>query len=297
MLTKRACLKTKNLSPKRYLIVDEVKSLVIESNRTLGGVGAILMLIGVISQVSTAFRYLFPQSTGALILASIGGLFGILSFVGFVLFLVAMYGFSKDYQDHRIFSYLLYGIIITIIAAVILVAILVIAILFNVATLFPNLSSSMPSSTQISSQMSKIFGLMFPLFGLVGIIWIAFNVKAFNLLSDKSKVPMFRTGAKVLIAGALVNIGIALIFAVVGSYVSLSFNTLLALLTIGGLVQDVAWVLLAMAYFRIQAPPVPMQAAAPVNTASVSGQVKFCTYCGAPNPIDATYCTRCGQKL
>ena len=271
--------------------------MTIESNRTLGGVAAILMIIGVISQASTVFGYVFPTSAGALILAGIGGLFGVLSFVGFLLFLVAMYGFSKDYQDHRIFSYLLYGIIITIVAAVIVFAIFVIVILFNFANLFPSLSSSAPSSSQISSEMSKIFGLIFPLFGLVGIIWIAFNVKAFNLLSDKSKVPLLRTGAKVLITGALVNIAIAIVFAVVGSNISVSFNTLLALLTIGGLVQDVAWVLLAMAYFRIQAPAVPMQAAVPINILPVSGQVKYCAYCGAPNQQNALYCTHCGQKL
>ena len=271
--------------------------MTIESNRTLGGVAAILMLIGVISQASTVFGYAFPRSTGALIFAGIGGIFGVLSFVGFLLFLVAMYGFSKDYQDHRIFSYLLYGIIITIIAAVILLAIFFIVILFNAATLFPNLSSSASSSSQISSQMSKIFGLIFPLFGLVGIIWVAFNVKAFNLLSDKSNVLLFRTGAKVLIAGALVNIVIAIIFAVIGTYVSVSFTTLFALLTIGGLMQDIAWVLLAMAYFRIQAPVLRVQVAEPVNIPTVSGQVKYCSHCGAPNPLDATYCTRCGQKI
>jgi uncharacterized membrane protein len=208
-----------------------------------------------------------------------------------------MYGFSKDYQEHRIFSYLLYGIIITIVAAVIALAIFFIVLLSNFASIFPNLSSSTSSSSQISSGMSKIFSLVFPLFGLIGVIWVAFNVKALNLLSDKSKVPLFRTGAKVLIAGAIVNIIIALIFAVVSSYVSISFNILLALLTIGSLVQDVAWVLFAMAYFRIQSPAVPVQAAAPVNIQPSSGQVKFCTYCGAQNPLDAIYCTRCGQKL
>jgi uncharacterized membrane protein len=253
------------------------------------------MLIGVISQASTIFRYVFPQSVGALIFAGIGGLFGVLSFVGFLLFLVAMYGFSKDYQDHRIFSYLLYGIIITIVAAVVVLVILVIVILFNLTTLFPNLSSSAPPSSQISSEMSRIFGFVFPLFSLVGIIWIAFNVKAFNLLSDKSNVPLFRTGAKVLIAGALVNIVIAIIFAVVVSFVTVPLNTLLALLTIGGLVQDVAWVLLAMAYFRIQVPTVPVQAA--INIPPVSGQVKYCTYCGAPNQLNALYCSHCGQKI
>ena len=254
--------------------------MTIESNRTLGGVAAILMLIGIISQATTALRYVFPNSLGALILTGIGSLFGILSFVGFLLFLVAMYGFSKDYQEHRIFSYLLYGIIITIVAAVVVLAIFFIVILFNFASIFPNLSSSAPSS-QISTEMSKIFSLVLPLFSLVGIIWILFNVKAFNLLSDKSKVPLFRTGAKVLIAGALVNIVIAIIFAAVSFYVSIPLNTLLALLTIGSLVQDVAWVLFAMAYFRIQATAVPVQAAAPVNIQPNSGQVKICPYCGA----------------
>ena len=134
------------------------------------------------------------------------------------------------------------------------------------------------------------------MFSVVGIIWIAFNVKAFNLLSYKSKEPLFRTGAKVLLAGALVNIVIAIIFAVVGSYVSVSLTTLLVLLTIGGLVQDAAWILFAKAYFRIQAPTVPVQAAAP-TVPPISEQVKFCTYCGAPNPIDATFCIRCGQKI
>ena len=201
-----------------------------------------------------------------------------------------MYGFSKDYDEHRIFSNLLNGIVITIIAVVVAIVIAVIIILFNFATLFPNLSSS-ASSSQISSSFSKMFGLILPIFTLVGVIWIAFVVRAFNLLSDKSKVPLFRTGAKVLLVGALVNIVIAVIFAVVGFYISLSLNNPLALLTIGNLVQSVAWVFLAMAYFRIK-PPAPQalsthplfQAAAPASVPAVSGQVKYCPYCGAPKP-------------
>ena len=116
---------SKKLILKRNLIVLRGKKLTIESNRTLGGVAAILMLIGVISQASTAFEVCFSQFAGASIFTGIGGLFGVLSFVGFLLFLVAMYGFSKDYQEHRIFSYLLYGIIITIVAAVVVLAIFV----------------------------------------------------------------------------------------------------------------------------------------------------------------------------
>ncbi len=217
--------------------------MTIESNRSLGGIAAILTLLGILSQLSTIFRYAFPNAIGLNILFSVvGGLIGILAFVGFILFLIAMYGFSKDYNDHRIFSYLLYGIVITIVAAVIMIVIFVIVILFNFAVMFP--SSSAASSSQISSSISKIFSLILPLFGLVGVIWVVFNVKAFNLLSDKSKVPLFRTGAKVLLAGALVNVVLAIIFAIVGFYVSISLNNLLALLTVGFIVQDVAWVFL-----------------------------------------------------
>ena len=271
--------------------------MTIESNRTLGGVGAILTLIGVFSQITSLFHYIFPNSPGiSLISIGVGGVFGFLAIVGFLLFLIAMYGFSKDYNEHRIFSNLLYGIVITIIAVVVVTIIAVLIILFNFSTLFPNLGSS-TSSAQMSSSFSKTFSSISPFFSLVGVIWIAFVVRAFNSLSDKSKVPLFRTGAKVLLAGALANIVIAIIFAVVGFYIGASLNTLLALLTIGGFVQDVAWVLLAMSYFRIQAAAAPVQAISAINVPPVSVQVKYCGHCGAPNQTDSVYCARCGQKL
>ena len=132
--------------------------MTIESNRTLGGVAAILTLIGVFSQITSLFHYIFPNSTGAsLIVSGVGGIFGVLALVGFLLFLIAMYGFSKDYNEHRIFSNLLYGIVITIIAVVVVTSVIaVLIILFNFATLFPNLSSS-TSSTQISPHSRKLW--------------------------------------------------------------------------------------------------------------------------------------------
>src|SRR5208282_5929696 len=140
------------------------------------------------------------------------------------------------------------------IAVVVAIVIAVIIILFNFATLFPNLSSSTSSSSP------NTFGFISPFFSLAAVVWIVFIVRAFNLLSDKSKVPLFRTGAKLVLAGALVNIVIAVTFGVVGCYVALSLNPLLALLTVGNLMQNVAWVLLAKAYFRVQATAVPMHA-------------------------------------
>lgn len=274
-----------------------VSKLTIESNRTLGGVAAILTVVGVFSLITSLFHSIFPNSLGLTIVSfGVSGVFGVLAFVGFLLFLIAMYGFSKDYNEHRIFSYLLYGIVITIVAVVITSVISVLIILFNFASLFPNLSSS--SSTQVPS-FSNTFAWFTPVFGLVAVIWTVFVMLSFNLLSDKSKVPLFRTGAKVLLAGPIINIVIAILFAAMSlsAHISLSLNVLLALLTIGNLVQTIAWVLLAKAYFSIQAPAAPAQLSSPSYAAPVFGQVKYCSRCGAPNQLDAQYCTRCGQKL
>jgi uncharacterized membrane protein/ribosomal protein L40E len=273
------------------------EGLAIESNRTLGGISACLFLIGIISQITSLFQITFPKSIGIALLSGIGGIFSVLSFVGLILFLIAMYGFSKDYKEPKIFSNILNGLIFTIVAAFVAVLILVAIVLLNLTNLFPNVGSSAASSTQIPSSISKILSEALPVLSIVGIIWIAFNVLSLNLLGDKSKVSLFKTGAKVLLAGAILNVVIAIIFAIVGFYVSISFNTLLALLFVGGLVQDAAWLLLAMAYFRIHAPTTSMPTITTQNVKPTSAQVKYCDKCGAPNQLDAIYCTRCGQKL
>jgi uncharacterized membrane protein/ribosomal protein L40E len=266
----------------------------------MGGVAAILLFVGVVSQVISAFQLALPNSSLAyLALTGISGVIAVLSFVGFVLFFIAMYGFSKDYAEHRIFHYILYGLIAAIVAGVIAVVISVFVIIISAASQFSSFSSSSPSQSQITSLIDKSFLPILPVFAAVALIWIIFNVRAFNLLADKSKVFLFRTGAKVLLAGALVTVAVTIIFAAIASSFSISYNTLLLTLTApGAFVQDAAWALMAIAYFRIQAPLAP--AVTPVNVApfsTVSAQVKYCSKCGAPNQTDAVYCTRCGQKL
>jgi uncharacterized membrane protein/ribosomal protein L40E len=275
----------------------------IASNRTIGGIAACFILIGVVNQVIEVFQYAFPSSNAAyLALSGISDAVGVLAFVGLLLFFIAMYGFSRDYGERGIFNNLMYGIVAVIVAGVIAVVYTVIILLFNIGNIIPN-SSSSPSSTQISSSVLHSLLPVFPVFAVIGLIWIWFNVRAFNLLADKSTVVLFRTGAKVLLAGAALTIAIAIVFALIGSSYSWSYSTLLILFIPGGLVQDVAWALLAMAYFRIK-PPAPQalstqpsfQAVAPASVPAVSGQVKYCRYCGAQNPTDAIYCTRCGTK-
>jgi len=265
----------------------------------MGGIAACFILIGVVSQVSEIFQYILPNSSAAyLALSGISGIVSVLGLVGFLLFFIAMYGFSRDYGDHRIFSNLLYGVIVVIVAGVIAVIFTLIVIFSNISSIVPNFTSTPASPAQITSSMLNSILPVFPVFAVIGLIWVVFNVRSFNLLADKSKVPLFRTGGKVLLAGAVLSIVVSVVFAVIGPSLSLSYSTLLTLFIPGGLVQDVAWALLAMSYFRIK--PSAASAVAPLNVPqapSVSAQVKHCPHCGAPNQTDSAYCTRCRQKL
>ena len=106
----------------------------IQTNRTLGGIGAYITLIGAVSGVSSLINYAYPNSVAAnLAFSAVSGIVGVFGFVGFILFFVAMYGFSKAYGEYRIFSYVLWGLIITIVAGVIAVVIFIAIIFSNIA--------------------------------------------------------------------------------------------------------------------------------------------------------------------
>lgn len=262
----------------------------------MGGVGAIFSVLGVISTVSSVFLYGYPNSTFVnLPLALFSGFVGLFSFVGFILFLVAMYGFSRDYNEHRIFNYLLYGFLATIIAAIIAGVIAVVFVLLNISSLIPNLNNSTTTPSQISSFMQSFLSPFLAVFSFVGIIWVVFNVLAFRLLGKKAEVPLFDTGALILLVGAIVNVAVSIVLAVLLYGGSIGYNTFLLASVPGGIVQNVAWVLLAIAFFRIKVPP--QRTFASPNVPPLGAQMKYCPNCGAPNQLNATFCSRCGQKL
>lgn len=271
--------------------------MTIESNRMLGGIGACFTLIGAVSSVSSLIQYAYPNSVATnMVFSAVTSIVGVLSFVGFILFLIAMYGFSKAYGEHRIFDYILYGLIITIVAAVIAVVIIFVIIFSNIASIIPsfNPSTTSPSPSQITSTTLTFLAPVLAVLGFVSLIDVVFNVRAFNLLGDKSQVRLFRTAAKVLLAGALLTVVLGIVFAALASSALVSFNALLIMAVPGGIVQDVAWALLAIAFFRIRA--LPTQTFTPTSVQAVTGQVKYCPNCGAQNQPDAIYCTRCGKK-
>jgi uncharacterized membrane protein len=243
------------------------------------------------------------NSTGvSLALSAVSGIFSLLSLIGIILVLVAMSGFASDYREPKIMVYIWKAIITIIIGVVIIVAIAFIIILSNLSTIIPNNpgnGSTLLSSSQIAATTERWIAPIFPIAGFVGLISIVFVMRSLNLLAEKSEVSLFRVSGKVLLASILVTIVIGIIFAVVSAYISIPYTSISLVGIPGGIVQEFAWILLAMAYFRIKAPILPTQPFQTVPSAYVtfSGQVKYCTYCGSQNPAQAIYCTHCGQKM
>ena len=273
--------------------------MTVESNRMIGGIAACLFVTGVVSQVINLYELTIPTHGLAYsALLGVSGVIAFLAFIGFILFLVAMHGFSKDYGEPKIFNLLLYGLIIAIVVSIIAIVVAVFVAIVNAVVMLPSLGTP-PSQSQISSVVTKTTLLFLPAFSVAELIWIVFNVRSFNVLSDKSKVTQFKTGAKVLLAGALVSLTFAIMLAVVGSYISLAYNSaLLAYGIPGGFVQAAAWVLLAIAYSGIQTFSAPTAVLTNVQPAqTVYGQVRYCTKCGTPSSSDALFCSHCGQKL
>jgi uncharacterized membrane protein len=207
--------------------------MTIESSRTLGGVGAILMLIGTLP-----------------VLGSYS--FGILGLVGLILVLVALYGFANIYKEKGIFNYSLYGLIAGIVGIVIASTVLIVSVLVNLKNflleIYPSWNGSWSSISSLSGMtpntsnitLSNIGPFLAGIFTVLVILWVFLIVWAFfarrslGMLSTKTGVGLFSTAALLLLIGAVLTI-----------------------IIIGFLLMWIAVLLMAIAFFQIKAQPVP----------------------------------------
>jgi uncharacterized membrane protein len=220
--------------------------MTLESSKTLGGVGAILLLIGTIPFA--------PQYTG------------VIALVGFILILVALHGLADIYKENGIFNNALYAFIATIVGVVAAALTAVYVILYTsilkdfLLKIYPgwtygdwsSLSGRTPTTTNITwSDVSPVLGAIF---GVLAILWIFliisafFNRRSLKMLSAKASVGLFSTAGLLLIIGSV-----------------------LAIVLIGLLLMWIAVLLVAIAFFQIQsqpqqpaAPPPPPQTPVPV---------------------------------
>jgi uncharacterized membrane protein len=269
--------------------------MTIESNRTLGGIGALLTLTGVVSTILTIIESGNPASTNFAVLG-VSSIIGFLTFIGFILFLVAMHGFSRDYAEHRIFRYILYGFLAALVSAIVIAVIWVSFTIVNVFSAISNNPSVPANSSAIQTLLAPYLSPLGAAFSVVALVYALFNYKAYNLLADKSGVRLFGSAAKILVLGAIVNIAVEVTFAVLGFTGSIDLTTLALAAVPGGLIQYLAWAFVAKGFFSIKAPAIQTttQQTAPTMT---TPSAKYCPGCGAKNQTDSTYCVRCGKKL
>lgn len=170
--------------------------MTIESNKTLGGIGAILMAIG--------------------FLPFAGVYTGIIALVGLILVLISVKGFSDYYKDSRIFNNVLYAIVIAIVGAIVagvFVATAAIGLLnalgITMGRVYDwtmiqqliqnvNINAVLPYITTILLSLVLLF-----VFAIVAAIFVR---RSMTSLSEKTRVHMFATTGLVFLIGAILTI-------------------------------------------------------------------------------------------
>jgi len=179
--------------------------MTLESSKTLGGIGAILLFIGVIPFI----QYLW-----------------VLGLVGAVLILVALNDISNYYKARGIFRNALYGIIIGIAGIITAVVVAVASILVNlsnikdfISNIYPGwngdwstLSGLTPNTSNLnpSDILPFVTGIFLVFVAILVVIWIfaiistLFVRRSLKEVADKSNVGSFGTAGLLLLIGAII---------------------------------------------------------------------------------------------
>jgi uncharacterized membrane protein len=197
----------------------------LETSKNLGGIGAILMFVGILIS---------------------GYSYGIITLVGLILVMVAMYGLANHYMESGIFNNALYGVITAIVGLVVF-GIVVVYALFDFFTAL-GLTIGMGNFADWAAGLSQmdwanlglsIIGdfIVYILLALVVlfvfvVITAIFLRKSLGLLSSKSGVGLFGTTGTMILIGAVLTI-----------------------IAIGLILIWVSLLLLAIAFFQIRTQP------------------------------------------
>jgi uncharacterized membrane protein len=171
--------------------------MTLESNKTMGGIGAILMAVG--------------------FLPFAGAYTGILSLIGLILVLISVKGLSDYYKDSRIFNNVIYAIVIGIVGAVvagILIVTAAIGLLDALGINMSNLSnwstfqSAITNVTDINTLLPYIATIAISLILLFvfAVVAAIFLRRSMNGLSEKTHVHLFSTTGLLFLIGAVLTI-------------------------------------------------------------------------------------------
>lgn len=200
----------------------------LESNKTLGGVGAVLMVIGFIGFFVMGYA-------------------GLLLLVGAILVLIALKGLADHYQESGIFNNALYGFITTIVGVVVCIAVMIIVVLQMLASI--EIDWTNPAAVQQYFMSMGIEGLwsfigtaiaaLVALFIFLVVSAVLFR-KSLDSLSARSGEKIFGTAGLLWLIGAVLSI-----------------------ILIGFVLIWFSWILMAVGFFSIKTtaaqPPVTVQ--------------------------------------
>jgi uncharacterized membrane protein len=176
----------------------------IETSKTLGGIGAILMFIGVIP---------------------VANIYGVIELVGLILVMVALYNIGNYYTEKGIFNNALYGLIAGIVGGVVAAGAIFITVLTSLETflyeIFPSWNGDWtalsgltpdPSNIDLGAIGSLVGGLLATLLILwvFAIIATFFARRSLISLSAKSGVGLFSTTGLLMLIGAVLIIALGI---------------------------------------------------------------------------------------
>ena len=269
--------------------------MAVSSNRVMGFAAALLIIIGSIPALLNIGQYSNPFST----VSNVGGslLLSLLGIIGLILFLVAMNGLANDHQDRKIFNNALYSFITGIIVAVAAAIIGIFIVLSNISSLIPSTEPPFFSPGYFESLISYFVPVL-PIVSILNLIPAWFNLRAFNKLTSKSGVKLFRTTGLLGIVAVVVTIVLGFVAAALFYVNVIEASSVFTVSVAGSAISLVAWIVAAVAFWSIKEPTSqPSPTPTPQNSMEPVGQVKYCPHCGAPNAVNAEYCVRCGKKL
>ena len=264
--------------------------MTVESNRIMGGIGAALIVVTAISPIFMLPALFSTYPTVASTLSPFSALLGLTGLMGIILFMVAMKRFTGNYKTSGIFDNALYGILSPIVVNVIACFVIVAVIFMN----FSNIMTSfnlVPTPINIQSILGYVVPVM-PVFSLSNVVQALFMTRAFNLLAAKSETPSFKTAGSALITSSLLMLILACIGTLLFVANAVTSTAALAIPMVGTIINNLAWIFAAKAFFDMKTPTNQ-----PPPTSHATRQARYCSYCGAQNLPDSTFCTKCGKKL
>jgi len=227
--------------------------MAIGSNRMLGGIGALLMVVSAVSPLFVLPQLLDFYSTGTAVTSPFSSVLGLAGLAGIILFMVAMKGFAGDYKNSGIFKNALYGLLSSIAVGLVAGGLTVAVVFMNLSSLIPSFNP-VPTPTDLFPAILDLMVPVMPVFSVAGLTQVLFTMRAFNMLAVKSNVRLFRTAGWALLAGSVLAIILACIAALLFFAASLSAVAVLTVPIAGTTVSCLAWIFAAKAFFSVKAP-------------------------------------------